>query len=325
MSGRIDDMWETSGRLLRLLGLLQVRRDWTCSGLAERLEVTERTVRRDVDRLRELGYPVEARPGVGGGYRLGVGAELPPLLLDGEEAVALVVALRDAARSGLAGIEEAALSALTKVEQSLPSRYRDRVRVLQQAVVPLTGPGPSVDMDVLLAVAAAVRDTQRLRADYRRHDGVESRRTLEPHRIVHAGHVWYLVAWDVDRADWRTLRLDRLVPVLPAGPRFAPRDPPDPDVGRFTAAGITTNVYRYRCRATFAAPAEVIATSITPTIGMVTPVDATSCEVVCGSNSLDEVVVWFGLLDADFEVHEPPELRDRLRVLSARWSLAAAQ
>ena len=175
-------MWETSGRLLRLLGLLQVRRDWTCSGLAERLEVTERTVRRDVDRLRELGYPVEASPGVGGGYRLGVGAELPPLLLDGEEAVALVVALRDAARSGLAGIEEAALSALTKVEQSLPSRYRDRVRVLQQAVVPLTGPGPSVDMDVLLAVAAAVRDTQRLRADYRRHDGAESRRTLEPHR-----------------------------------------------------------------------------------------------------------------------------------------------
>ena len=316
-------MWETSGRLLRLLGLLQIRRDWSSRDLAERLEVTERTVRRDVDRLRALGYPVEARPGLGGGYRLGVGAELPPLLLDGEEAVALVVALRDAARTGLAGIEEAALSALSKVEQSLPSRYRHRVQTLQQAVVPLTGPGPQVDTDVLLAVAAAVRDRQRLRADYRRHDGNESRRTLEPHRIVHAGHVWYLLAWDTDRADWRTLRLDRLSPVLPAGPRFEPREPPDDDLGRFAATGITTNVYRYHCRATFYAAAEVVAASITPTIGMVTPIDHTTCEVVCGSNSLDEVVLWFGLLDVDFAVHEPPELLDRLRTLSARWARAA--
>lgn len=317
-------MWETSGRLLRLLGLLQVRRDWSCRDLAERLEVTERTVRRDVDRLRALGYPVEARPGLGGGYRLGVGAEMPPLLLDGEEAVALVVALRDAARTGLAGIEEAALSALTKVEQGLPSRYRHRVQMLQQAVVPLTGPGPQVDPDVLLAVAATVRDRQKLRADYRRHDGSESRRTLEPHRIVHAGHVWYLLAWDIERADWRTLRLDRLAPVLPAGPRFTPRELPDSDPGRFTAAGITTKVYRYHCRATFHAAAEVVAASITPTIGVVTPIDATTCEVVCGSNSLDEVVLWFGLLDVDFDVHEPPELRDRLQTLSARLSRAAA-
>jgi predicted DNA-binding transcriptional regulator YafY len=324
MGGRIVGMWETSGRLLRLLGLLQRRRDWTGPELAERLGITERTVRRDIDRLRELGYPVQARPGLGGGYRLGVGAEVPPLLLDGEEAVALVVALRDAARTGLAGIEESALSALAKVEQSLPSRYRHRVQLLQQAVVPLTGPGPQTDLDVLLVVAAAVRDHQRLRADYRRHDGTESRRTLEPHRIVHAGHVWYLLAWDLERADWRTLRLDRLAPVLPAGPRFTPRELPDPDPGRFTAAGITTNVYRYHCRATFHAAAEVVAASITPTIGVVTPVDATTCEVVCGSNSLDEVVLWFGLLDADFEVHEPPELRDRLKVLGRRLASAGA-
>lgn len=315
-------MWETSGRLLRLLGLLQVRRDWRSRELAERLEVTERTVRRDVDRLRALGYPVEARPGLGGGYRLGVGAEMPPLLLDGDEAVALAVALRGAAHVGLAGVEEAALSALTKVEQSLPARYRHRVATLQQAVVPLTGPGPHVDTDVLLTVAGAVRDRQRLRADYRRHDGTESRRTLEPHRIVHAGHVWYLLAWDTDRADWRTLRLDRLRPVLPTGPAFVPRQLPDPDPSRFTAAGITTRVYRYRCRATFRAAAEVVAASITPTIGIVTPIDDSACEVVCGSNSLDEVVLWFGLLDVDFEVHEPPELRDRLRTLAGRLTRA---
>ena len=316
-------MWETSGRLLRLLGLLQVRRDWLSRDLAERLEVTQRTVRRDVDRLRALGYPVEARPGLGGGYRLGVGAEMPPLLLDGDEAVALAVALRSAARNGLTGIEEAALRALGKVEQSLPSRFRHRVHLLQQTVLPLTGPGPNVDVDTLLTVAAAVRDAQRLRVDYRRRDGADSRRTLEPHRVVHAGHVWYLLAWDVERADWRTLRLDRLTPILPAGARFEPREMPEGDPAAFVGKAITTTAYRYRCRVTFHAPADVVAAQITPTIGMVTPRDATSCDVICGSNSLDELAVWLGLIDADFAVHEPPELRDRLRILAARLARAA--
>ena len=317
-------MWETSGRLLRLLGLLQVRRDWLSRELAERLEVTERTVRRDVDRLRALGYPVEARRGLGGGYRLGVGAQVPPLLLDGEEAVALAVALRSAAHTGLAGMENAAVSALAKVEQSLPARYRHRVALLAQTIVPLTGPGPYLEMDTLLAVAAAVRDRQRLRVDYRRRDGAVSRRTLEPHRIVHAASVWYLLAWDLDRADWRTFRLDRLIPIPPAGPRFEPRALPAADPAAFTAAAITTDVYRYRCRATFFAPAAEVAAQITPTIGVVTPIDAATCEVVCGSNSLDELAVWLGLIDADFVAHEPLELKDRIRTLGARLLHAGA-
>lgn len=209
------------------------------------------------------------------------------------------------------------------MEQSLPSRYRHRVAMLHQAIVPLTGPGPNVDVETLLAVAAAVRDEQRLRADYRRRDGAESRRTLEPHRIVHAGHVWYLLAWDLERADWRTLRLDRLTPVPPVGPRFERRELPEDDPAGFVADAITTNVYRYRARLTFFAPAEVVAAQVTPTIGVVTPVDGASCTVVCGSDSLDEMAVWLGLIDADFEVHEPPELRDRLRTLASRLARAA--
>lgn len=318
-------MLETSGRLLRLLALLQSRPEWSGADLADRLRVTGRTVRRDVERLRLLGYPVEARPGTGGGYRLGPGAVLPPLLLDDDEAVAVAVGLGSVAQSGLSGIEETALRALAKLEQVLPSRLRRQVRTVRSAVVPVAGAGPAADVEVLMTVAAAIRDQQRLRVDYRRHDGTGSRRVVEPHRVVHAGRRWYLVAWDVERADWRTLRLDRLTPHSPAGPRSIPREAPEPDLARYTARGITTDAYRHRCRLTVHAPAATVADRISPAVGVVTAIDDTSSELLLGSNDLDEAALWVGLLGAELTVHEPDELRAHLAALGARLVRAAAR
>ncbi len=325
MSGNLILVLDTSARLLRLLSLLQTHRDWSGPELADRLGITERTVRRDVDRVRQLGYPVHATPGSGGGYRLGTGAVLPPLLLTDEEAVAIAVGLRSATLAGLSGIQESAVQALAKLEQLLPSRLRHRVHTLQSTIVPLSGPGPTADIDVLLAVASAVRDQQQLRADYRTHGDTRTRRVLEPHRIVHAGRRWYLVAWDVERADWRTFRLDRLSPRTPTGPRFTPRQAPEPDVARYTSRGISTDAYRYRCRLTVMAPADVIADRIGPTIGVITPMDEASCELITGSDSLDEVALYVGLLGHDILIHEPTELREHIAVLAARLARATQQ
>lgn len=323
MSGSLLLVLETSERLLRVLSLLQSRRDWSGADLAERLAVTERTVRRDAHRLRQLGYPVEARPGSGGGYRLGPGATLPPLLLDDQEAVAVVVGLRSATLSGVTGIEETAVRALAKLEQVLPTRLRQRVQMLEAAIVPMTGPGPTADVDVLLAVAAAVRDCRQLRADYRRHDDTRSFRVLQPHRIVHSGRRWYLLAWDVERGDWRTFRLDRLTSPTPTGPRFEPREAPEPDIGRYTSIGISTDAYRYRGRFTVRAPAEVVAERIGPTVGVITPLDDTSCELAAGSNSLDEMALYVGLIGHELVVHEPAELLAHMAALGARLLRAA--
>ena len=304
-------MLATSARLLRLLSLLQTHRDWSAPDLAGRLEVTGRTLRRDVDRLRSLGYPVDARPGTGGGYRLGVGAVLPPLLLDDEEAVAVVVGLRAAAMSGLGGVEETAVRALAKLEQVLPSRLRQRVGDVHAAVVAMPGTGPTADVEVLLTVAAAVRERISLRVDYRSHEGSQSRRVLQPHRVVMSGRRWYLVAWDVDRDDWRTFRLDRLTPRIPAGPRFQPRPAPAADLATYVSRGISTRAYRHRCRVTVHAPQAVVADRVGPRIGMVAPLDDGSCEVVTGSNDLDEVVHWLGLIGAEIcLLYTSPSPRD---------------
>jgi predicted DNA-binding transcriptional regulator YafY len=229
-------MRETSARLLQLLSLLQTRRDWSGAELAERLEITSRTVRRDIDRLRGLGYPVLATAGAAG-YRLGAGADLPPLLLDDDEAVAVAMGLRTAAGGSITGIEETSVRALAKLEQLLPSRLRHRINALQSVTVPMANTGPTVDPSTLTAIAAACRDSLRLSFDYRTHDGTSSIRTTEPHRLVHTGRRWYLLGWDVDRQDWRTYRVDRLDPRTPTGPRFAPRTPPDPRHQRLHLAG----------------------------------------------------------------------------------------
>ncbi len=316
-----EEMLETSARLLRLLSLLQARADWSGPELAERLGVTTRTVRNDVERLRGLGYPVHASPGVGGGYRLGAGAALPPLLLDDDEAVAVAVGLRTAASGSVTGIEETSLRALAKLEQVLPSRLRHRVRAVQAATVEIPAGGPTVDAEVLTAIAGACRDQQRLRFDYRHHDGSSSVRTVEPHRLVHNRGRWYLVAWDTDREDWRTFRADRVRPRVPTGPRFTPRDPPDGDVVRHLLRGVGAATWRYRARVTVHAPAARLAARLPPAIG-VEAVDERTSVVSVGSDTPGMLAVYLGMLDADFEVVEPPELVEQLRTLADRYRRA---
>jgi predicted DNA-binding transcriptional regulator YafY len=315
-------MLETSGRLLKLLSLLQAHRDWTGPELAQRLGVTVRTVRRDVDKLRALGYPVEADLGVAGGYRLGAGASLPPLLLDDDEAVAVAVGLRTAAGGTVAGIAETSVRALAKLEQVLPSRLRYRVRSVQSMTVPLAGAGPVVDPEVLAQLAGACRDHQRLRIEYDAANGTRSRRVCEPQRLVHTGRRWYLVAWDNDREDWRTFRVDRLRVRDQPGPRFAPRELTDEEVAVLTSQSVSTAVYPYQGRFTFHAPAERVREVVTPTSARVEPVDDRSCTVHTGSNSLEELAVWVALLGFDFDIHEPEELFGVLEPLAGRLERA---
>ena len=235
-------MWETSARLLKLLSLLQARRDWPGADLAARLDVTERTVRRDIGRLRDLGYPVHATRGTDGGYRLGAGAAMPPLLLDDDEAVAVAVGLRTAARSPVTGIEETSVRALAKLENVLPSRLRRRVSAVADYTVPVPPdtPPPAVDPAVLTTLASACRDHEQLRLDYRTHDGTSAVRSVEPHRLVSWGQKWYLLGWDTDRGDWRTFRVDRIQPRTPPGPRFTPRELPEGgDVAAYVARGVS--------------------------------------------------------------------------------------
>jgi predicted DNA-binding transcriptional regulator YafY len=310
-------MLETSARLLRLLGLLQTPRDWTGADLAERLEVDVRTVRRDIQKLRGLGYPVHAIPGAAG-YRLGAGANLPPLLLDDDEAIAVAIGLRTAASGTVAGIEESSVRALAKLEQVLPSRLRYRVNLLHSVTVTVPATGPTVDPETLTAVAAACHDHHRLRFDYRSHDGTTSVRTAEPHRLVHTGRRWYLIGWDVERADWRTYRMDRLAPRVPTGPRFTPRAAPHFDLAAYLSHGVSTAVYRYQARITLHVPAEMAAEQILPTVGVIEAVDPQTCLLHTGSNSLDELAVYLGLFDLPFTVREPPELIARIRALATR-------
>ncbi|SDC08765.1 helix-turn-helix transcriptional regulator [Actinokineospora iranica] len=316
-------MLETSARLLRLLSLLQTRRDWSGADLAERLGVTDRTVRRDVDKLRSLGYPVHAVTGTAGGYRLGAGAALPPLLLDDEEAVAVAVGLRTASNGTVAGIEETSVRALAKLEQVLPARLRNRVNALGSMMVPLRGRGPTVDAGTLAAIAGACRDHERLRFDYRDRDGGESLRQVEPLRLVHTGRRWYLVAYDLDRDAWRTFRVDRLVPRTPTGPRFAPRDPPDEDLAAYTAYGLSNAAYRHQAVITLHLPLDEAAEHIGPTNGVLEARDERSCTLRAGASSLDGLVVWISLIGCEFEVQEPPELAERMTGIAARLTRAA--
>jgi len=317
-------MWDTSARLLRLLSLLQGRRDWSGRQLADRLEVDVRTVRRDVERLRGLGYPVESSAGVGGGYRLGAGADLPPLLLDDEEAVAVAVGLRTAAGGTVAGIEESSLRALAKLEQVLPARLRHRVQTLGAATVPLTGPRPTVDPDLLTVVAAACRACEQLRFDYRDHGGATSRRTVEPYHLAHTGRLWYLVAWDLDRRDWRTFRADRIEPRPIPGDRFRPRPAPDGDMAAYVRRSLAVAPYQLTARVSFHAPAAVVAERISPAAGIVEPLDDQTCVVTYGGESVRTLGVFVGMVGVDFTVHEPPELVAHVAELADRYRRATA-
>ncbi|OKJ21076.1 DeoR family transcriptional regulator [Streptomyces sp. CB00316] len=343
-------MPKTSARLLSLLSLLQARRDWPGALLAERLDVSSRTVRRDVDRLRELGYPVVAMKGPDGGYRLDAGTELPPLLFDDEQAVALAVALQIATASG-AGIEEAAARALNTVRQVLPARLRHRVDTLRVTAVdrPETRPGPQVDSGVLMAIGAAVHAREVLRFDYSpvtapgpvRAEAEGEReggrgvlppppRRVEPHHLVTWGRRWYLVAWDLDRGDWRTFRADRLAPRTPTGPRFTPRELPGGSVAAFVTARFrgTTDatgdgVGGWPCRGEviLGLPAAEVLRHTRE--GIVEELGPDRCRLVLGSWSWPGLVAAVGRFDADIEVIGPPELRSAFARLAARYAAAA--
>jgi predicted DNA-binding transcriptional regulator YafY len=315
-------MLETSARLLRLLSLLQSRRDWTGTELATRLGVTTRTIRTDVDRLRGLGYPVEARPGVAGGYRLGAGGSLPPLLLDDEEAVAVAIGLRTAASGSVAGIEETSVRALAKLQQVLPSRLRHRVSAFGSHALPMPAPGPQVDMDVLTVIAGACRDHEQLRFDYRSHSGAPSRRAVQPHRLLNDRRRWYLLAWDVDREAWRTFRVDRIEPRTPTGPRFAPRAlPPQDEVVAQVARGIGEATWRYRARVVVQAPATHVRARL-PIAADVRPLGPDRCTFEPGADHPQMLALYLGMLDADFEIVDSPELVDALRELAERYRRA---
>jgi predicted DNA-binding transcriptional regulator YafY len=313
----------TSARLLSLLSLLQARPTWSGAALAERLEVDTRTIRRDVDRLRALGYPVHSTPGAGGGYRLGAGAEMPPLLLDEEEAVAVAVGLRTAASVGVTGIEETSLRALAKLEQVLPARLRRRVSAVGSATVLYPVSGPTVEAEVLSAIATACRDHERLRFRYSGHDGTRSRRLVEPHRLVHTGRRWYLVAWDAGREDWRTFRVDRIAHVPQADRRFVPREPPAADIAAYVARAVSSARDRHQARVLLHAPLALAARRVPHAYGTLEAIDGETCLLLTGSDWLGGLIAFIAEIGVDFEVLDPPELVDRVRLLAARLARAS--
>lgn len=267
-----------------------------------------------MQRLRDLDYPVQSVPGVAGGYRLGAGAVLPPLLLDDDEAIAVVVGLRAAATHMVAGLPEASVRALAKLDQVLPARLRQRTASFAQATVALPGPGGVIDQALLTMLAGACRGHQRLRFGYRDHGGAVSARDVEPHRLVSAGYRWYLMAFDTERGDWRTFRVDRISDAT-AGGRFAPRDAPDP--GSFVAAAVTTAPYRYQARILVHAPLRDVTERVTPTSGMLADAGGGRCLLTTGADSLAAMMFHFADLGAEFTVLEPPELIEYLRDVGA--------
>ncbi|PJN42538.1 transcriptional regulator [Streptomyces sp. CB02959] len=318
-------MSETSARLLNLLSLLQTPREWPGRELAGRLRVTTRTIRRDVERLRELGYPVHATMGAEGGYRLAAGTAMPPLLLDDEEAVAIAVGLRSTAGHTIAGIEEASVRALAKLEQVLPARLRRRVGTLGTATVPMpAGDGPTVDPEHLAVLAAAIANHERVRFRYRAGAGDLSRRLVEPHRLVAAGRRWYLVAFDNDRDDWRIFRVDRLSEPFATGVRTPPRELPAADAGSYVRERMRGRAVTYRAVATVYAPAAEVAARLGgPAAGEVEPLDEGSCRWRSAPDSLEWLAMRLTLLGREFTVHEPAELTGYLRALGGRALRAA--
>ena len=311
-------MSQTSSRLLELLSLLQGRRYWPGGELADRLEVSGRTIRRDVERLRQLGYPVESLTGRAGGYQLRAGSAMPPLLLDDEEAIAIVVGLRTAARASVTGIEETAVRALVKLEQVLPAHLRRRVAALGSATFTLPATGPTVDPQHLTVIAAACRDCECLRFAYRSRDGTDSRREVEPDSLVNHGRRWYLLAWDRRREDWRTFRVDRLAKPATSGVRFTPRTLPAKDAAAYVEQSITAAPNRFEALVTLHASAEELERRVPAYWGTIEPVDAHTCQFRAGDDDLGWLALRIAMLGVDFEVHEPPELTEHLRAVALR-------
>ena len=317
-------MASTSSRTLRLLSLLQSRRYWPGEQLARELRVSPRTLRRDVDRLRELGYPIQARRGVAGGYQLAAGTALPPLVVDDEEAVALALGLQAAAQGAVEGIAESSVRALAKVVQVMPARLRRRVQALGAMTVPASWEGPagvSVDPGVLTTLALACRDAERVRFSYTAADGQQTGRHVEPHRLVQLGRRWYLAGYDLDRNGWRSYRLDRLAGPRGTGARFRPRELPAADAAAFVRAGIQSTRAGYDIEVIVEAPAEVVRERI-GRWASVSEISATRCRVRMTADALEWPILGLGMVGADFQVVAPPELIDWVRDWGARFSRA---
>jgi predicted DNA-binding transcriptional regulator YafY len=320
--GMMEDMPKTSARLLSLLSLLQARRDWPGADLAERLEVSSRTVRRDIDRLRELGYPIATMKGPDGGYRLSAGSELPPLLFDDDQAVALAAALQAAVVGG-GGIEEAAMRALHTVRQVMPSRLRRRVDMFQVTAIgsaAASGGSGAVGMDVLMALSSAIHARELLRFDY----GDAPRRT-EPHHLVTRAGRWYLVAWDLDRDDWRVFRTDRISPRIPTGPRFTPREVPGGDVAAFVTSRFrgSDSAAGWPCRGEVILHAAIA--DVAPFVhdAVVEEIGPDRCRLTLGAWSWPALAAAVGAFDAGMEVVGPPELKAAFALLARRYAAAA--
>ncbi|MGY1711781.1 helix-turn-helix transcriptional regulator [Geodermatophilus sp. SYSU D00758] len=314
-----------AARALRLLALLQQRRYWAGGDLAGRLGVSVRTLRRDVERLRELGYPVRAQRGVDGGYQLAPGASLPPLLLDDEEAVALAVGLRTAAQSAVAGTAESSVRALATVVQVMPARLRRRVEALGAVTEQArwSGPRDVVEPAVLTTVAQACRDTERLAFDYTAADGSPSTREVEPHRLVTLGRRWYLVAYDLGRGDWRSFRLDRLTAPRPTGARAAPRRLPAEDAVSFVQAGIGGMAGTHRVEVLVDAPADRVREVIGRWVRVEEEAPGRS-RVRMETDALEWPAHALGVLGAEVTVVSPPELLDLLHEWGRRFARAGS-
>jgi predicted DNA-binding transcriptional regulator YafY len=316
-------MAETTSRVLQLLGLLQSRRVWTGRELAERLGVTGRSVRRDIERLRDLGYPVYASKGHGGGYQLGAGAALPPLLLDPDEAVAMAVCLRLAAGGSVAGVGESALRALSKLDQVMPARLRSQVSAVHDATVtlPWNSADAPVEPDVLMTLARACRDHEHVVTDYVARSGEASRRRLEPYQLVTTGRRWYLLAYDRDRQDWRSLRLDRMADVRTLGSSFRPR--PAPDAASYIRRSISTSPYRYVARARYFTSESVVGQCFPPTSVTIEAEGADACVVTTGGDDPERIALYLAMPGCAFEVLDPPEVVEAVTSVADRLRRAA--
>jgi predicted DNA-binding transcriptional regulator YafY len=315
-------MLPTSTRLLRLLSLLQSRRHWSGRDLSERLEIDQRTVRRDVDRLRELGYPVQAFSGHGGGYQLGAGSSMPPVLLSDDEAVAVAVALRAAAGS-VAKMEETSIGLLAKLDQVLPARLRKRASALHSVTITLPGTDSAPAVDVLTRIAAACRDSLKLKLSYKDRAGKPTMRNVEPMRLAHTGRRWYLVAWDQDREDWRTFRVDRVQQVAAVGSQFAPRKFPG-DIVAYVSQSIKYTAYTHRVRLKLTGAYDVLRKQVPSWCGQLERLDDEHCALSMGADSPEMLVTLMVMTRMEFEMLDSHELKPEIRRIVERLARSFA-